>query len=112
MGSSTYVPAIPYVQKQFNVSRTVAILPLSLYVFGYIFGPLVAAPISELYGRRNVYWGTIPFLLIFTGVAGSATNIEQLIIGRFLAGVLGSAALAIGAGMYFLFNFVSDADSA
>ena len=80
------------------MSRTVAILPLSLYVLGYMCGPLVAAPISELYGRRNVYWTTIPFLLVFTGVAGSAKNIEQLIIGRFIAGVGGSAALAIGAG--------------
>lgn len=87
------------VMAEFHVSRSVAILPISLYVVGYIFGPLIAAPLSELYGRRNIYWTTIPLLLIFTAVAGSAKSIEQLIIGRFLAGMGGSAALAIGAGM-------------
>lgn len=84
---------------EFHVSRTVAILPISLYVCGYLFGPIVAAPVSELYGRRNIYWTTIPLLLIFTGVAGASKSIEQLIIARFLAGLGGSAALAIGAGM-------------
>lgn len=86
--------------REFDVSRIIAILPISLYVFGYIFGPIVAAPLSELYGRRNVYWSTIPLLLIFTGIAGAAQNVEQLIICRFLAGVGGSAALAIGAGVF------------
>ncbi|KAH8592657.1 putative polyamine transporter 4 [Bisporella sp. PMI_857] len=98
VGSSSYVPAIPFIQREYGVSRIVAILPLSLYVLGYVFGPIFAAPVSELYGRRNVYWATIPLLFIFTGIAGAAQSIEQLVIARFLAGAGGSGALAIGAG--------------
>lgn len=39
-GSSVYTPGIPEVMRQFNVSSTVAILPLSLYVLGLAFGPV------------------------------------------------------------------------
>ncbi|RDW67627.1 hypothetical protein BP6252_09023 [Coleophoma cylindrospora] len=98
IGTSSYVPAIPFVMKEFKISREVALLPLSLYIFGFIIGPLIAAPISELYGRRVVYWSTLPMLLIFTGIASAANNISVLIIFRVLAGIGGSGALAVGAG--------------
>lgn len=84
--------------KKFDVSREVAVLPLSLYTFGFCLGPSFAAPLSEMYGRRIVYWTTLPLLLIFTAIAASANNIPQLVIFRLLAGIGGSGALAIGAG--------------
>jgi MFS family permease len=84
--------------QRFNVGREVAILPLSLYTAGFTIGPTLAAPLSELYGRRVVYWSTMTLLLIFTAIAGSANNIAVLIIFRFLAGVGGSGSLAVGAG--------------
>jgi MFS family permease len=86
--------------KEFNVAREVAVLPLSLYTLGFTVGPIIAAPLSELYGRRSVYWTTLPLLLAFTAISGSANNIAVLIIFRFLAGVGGSGSLAVGAGMY------------
>lgn len=72
--------------ERFNVSREVAVLPLSLFTLGFTIGPSIAAPMSELYGRRTVYWTTLPLLMIFTAIAGAANNIEVLIIFRFLAG--------------------------
>ena len=94
------MPAIPIVQKKFDVSREVAVLPLSLYTLGFTVGPSIAAPLSELYGRRAVYWGTMPLLLIFTAISGGSNSIALLIFMRFLAGTGGSGALAVGAGMY------------
>jgi hypothetical protein len=38
-GSSVYTPAIPDVMKDFGVSETVALLPLTTYVLGLSFGP-------------------------------------------------------------------------
>ena len=81
------------------MSREVAILPLSLYVAGFSIGPVFGAPLSEIYGRRAVYWATMPILLIFTAISGAANNVPLLIVMRFLAGSGGSAALAVGAGM-------------
>ncbi|KAF4636693.1 hypothetical protein G7Y89_g1382 [Cudoniella acicularis] len=98
VGTSVYVPAIPFVMIRFNVEREIAILPLSLYTLGFTVGPMFAAPLSELYGRRAIYWTTLPLLLIFTAVSGSSNNITQLIIGRLLAGACGSGALSVGAG--------------
>ncbi|KAH8816576.1 putative polyamine transporter 4 [Xylogone sp. PMI_703] len=98
IGISTYVPGISLIQKQFNVSREVAVLPLSLFTLGFTIGPVIAGPLSELYGRRVVYWTTLPILLICTAIAGSADSIDLLMVARLLAGLGGSGALAVGAG--------------
>ena len=99
MGTSAFVPAIPFVMERFDVGREVAILGVSIYVLGVLIGPVFAAPLSELYGRRPVYWVTMPLLLVFTAVAASASNVAVLMIFRFLAGLGGSGALAVGAGI-------------
>jgi MFS family permease len=83
---------------KFHVQREVAILPLSLYTLGFTLGPVLAAPLSELYGRRIIYWTSLPLLVVFTVIAGVSNNITQLIINRFIAAVCGSGTLAVGAG--------------
>ncbi|OXV05419.1 hypothetical protein Egran_06813 [Elaphomyces granulatus] len=88
IGTSTFVAGLPYVMLQFNISRTVAILPVSLYTLGFTIGPLVAAPLSELYGRRIIYWSNLPMLVIFNAIAAASDNIVVLIIFRFLAGTV------------------------
>lgn len=42
-GSAIYTPAIPFIEEQFQVSETVAILGLCLFVAGYGLGPMVFA---------------------------------------------------------------------
>ncbi|RKF79575.1 Polyamine transporter 4 [Golovinomyces cichoracearum] len=98
IGTSAYVPAIPFIMLRFKVSREVALLPLAFYTFGFTLGPLIYAPLSELYGRRIVYWISMPLLIIFTSICGASNNIAFLIIMRFLASLTGSGALAVGAG--------------
>lgn len=71
---------------------------MSLYTLGLAIGPLFLAPFSEVFGRRLLYISTLLFLLAFTAAAGAAPNFSALLICRFLAGFLGSAAMAIGAG--------------
>ena len=92
------MPAIPFIQAEFGANHEISILPLSLYTLGVGFGPLLAAPMSEIFGRRPIYLSTLPLLMALTFGAGCAENIETIIIFRFLAGIGGSAALAIGAG--------------
>jgi MFS family permease len=83
---------------QFGVSRELAIVHLSLYTLGMGIGPLFAAPLSELFDRRIIYILSMPLFLVFTSGAGVAQNIQTLVVCRFLAGTLGTAPLAIGAG--------------
>jgi MFS family permease len=59
---------------------------------------MVSAPLSETFGRRAVYLITFPPFLLFTMGAGFAHNFATLLICRLLAGTIGSACLAVGAG--------------
>jgi MFS family permease len=84
--------------QEFGVSQTVALLPLSIYVLALGAGPLLAAPISETFGRYVIYLVSPPLGMIFTLGAGFSKNIATFIILRFFAGLFFSPALAVGAG--------------
>ena len=81
---------------KFNVSSTVALLGLSLYVLGLAFGPVLAAPISETRGRQMVYLVSLPIAALFTLGAGFSQTFASLVICRFFAGFFGSPVLAVG----------------
>ncbi|EUC50976.1 hypothetical protein COCMIDRAFT_80474 [Bipolaris oryzae ATCC 44560] len=98
LGASIYSPSYPIIQKKFDTSSTVALLPQSLYVLALGFGPLVAAPLSETYGRYIVYAVTTPLAAVFTVGAGFSQNVQTLCVMRFLAGMAFSPSLAIGTG--------------
>lgn len=99
VGISTFVASVTAIQLEFDIrSRNVALLPVSLYTAGFILGPCVASPISELYGRRWIYWTNFPMLVVFTAVAAASQNFTVLVVFRFLAGTCGSGVLAVGAG--------------
>jgi len=97
-GLSIYTPQHEEVQRVFNVSATVSLLPYALYVYGLAFGPMISAPLSEMYGRRLIYMVATPMSLLFTLGAGFAKNFTTLVVCRFFAGALGSSPLAVGAG--------------
>ncbi|KAL2071149.1 hypothetical protein VTL71DRAFT_12384 [Oculimacula yallundae] len=98
LGSSIYTPAYSVIMAKWNVSSTVALLPLTLYVLALGFGPILAAPLSETYGRHKVYLISAPLGALFTMGAGFSQNVQTLCILRFFAGLAFSPALAIGAG--------------
>ena len=88
---------MPDVSRHFNVGTITAILPLSLYVLGLGFGPMISAPISETFGRRPSYLYLFPPSLFFTLGAGFSSSFAALCICRFYEGLLGSGCLAVGA---------------
>jgi len=96
--SSVYTPAYPEVMHRFSVSSTAALLGLSLYVVGLGFGPMLAAPISETYGRLVVYRLSLPIFMLFTLGAGLSQSFGSLLTCRFLAGVTGSPVLPVCPG--------------
>jgi MFS family permease len=96
--SSIYTPAFPTIQHDFNVSSTVALFPFSFYVLALGFGPILAAPVSETFGRQVIYLVSTPIGALFTMGSGWSKNIWTLCILRFFAGLAFSPALAIGAG--------------
>ncbi|KAF2101507.1 MFS multidrug transporter-like protein [Rhizodiscina lignyota] len=98
IASSIYMPARNSIIERFNVSLTIAILPYSFYVFGQALGPLLAAPLSENFGRRGTYVPCMLLFGLFTLGAGLSQSIASLTICRFFAGVFGSPVLSVSAG--------------
>ncbi|OAP65326.1 hypothetical protein AYL99_01298 [Fonsecaea erecta] len=97
-GSSVYTPSVPEVARHFGVSTTAALVPLTVYVMGLGFGPVISAPLSETYGRRAVYLTFFPPSLLLSLGAGLSKSYASLVICRLFAGILGSGCLAVGAG--------------
>ncbi|KAJ8606654.1 hypothetical protein MRB53_040790 [Persea americana] len=99
-GSSLITPGSFEIAQEFHVSVTAAILTLSLFSFGLGFGPVISAPISETRGRQVVYRLTSVTYMLFILGAGFSKTFGSLLVCRFFAGALGSAALAIGAAPF------------
>ncbi|MCJ1407456.1 MFS siderochrome iron transporter 1 [Ptychographa xylographoides] len=86
--SSAYTGGIEEVIVQFNTSEEVVTLGLSLFVLGFVIGPLLWAPLSELYGRQILFTTTYGMLTAFNAGAAGSQNIQTLLIMRFFAGML------------------------
>ncbi|KAK3657810.1 hypothetical protein LTR56_002189 [Elasticomyces elasticus] len=97
-GSSMITPATPEIGAYFGVSRTAAILALSLFVLGLGLGPTLAAPISEKYGRGVVYKVSGPLYMLFILGSGFTKSFGGLLVCRLLAGLTGGPVLAVGSG--------------
>ncbi|KAH7321977.1 major facilitator superfamily domain-containing protein [Rhexocercosporidium sp. MPI-PUGE-AT-0058] len=101
LGSSLPSNEINYITDTFGITdRNVKILPMSIYLVGYIFGPIVFAPLSELYGRRWITIGTFSVFTLSTLGAALAPNWNALLIFRLLAGIGASAPISVVGGIY------------
>jgi hypothetical protein len=67
------------VSRQFHVSKEVTILGVSLFVLGLGLGPLVAGPVSEIYGRSAVYVVSFGFFFVFLFPVAFAPNISKCV---------------------------------
>ncbi|KAJ9214951.1 hypothetical protein DTO166G4_3543 [Paecilomyces variotii] len=117
--SSVYTPGASNISEKFGVSHTVSLLGLSLFLWGLGLGAIIAAPVSEYYGRRIVYLTTVPIFGLFILGSGLAQNFATLAVCRFFGGFFGSAVVSVGggtnadlwqptmAGFIFPFYFVS-----
>lgn len=97
LAASIYAPGREDVARDFGVSTTVSLLPLSFYNLGMALGPIIASPVSETLGRKTVYLITTPTFAIFALGAGFTQNIEALTICRFFAGAFGAPGVSIAA---------------
>lgn len=102
IGSSLYTASIPGIRDRFDVSETVAILGLALYVWGYGVGPMILSPLSEIpfIGRNPPYAISFSLFAILNIPMCLANNIAGMLVLRFLLGVLCSPALATVGASY------------
>lgn len=91
LASSAYAGSIDQVIASLDVSEEVATLGVSLFVLGFAVGPLIWAPLSELYGRQVVFLVSYLGLAVFCAGATGSKNIWTLVILRFFAASFGSS---------------------
>lgn len=89
--SAVFSPAQDQVSDEFQVGAEVSTLGTSLMLLGFAFGPLLFAPLSELYGRKQAVLLPTVASMIFSFGAGAGKDIQTVIICRFFQGFFGSA---------------------
>lgn len=89
--SSCYSAGTAQVAREFGVGTQVAVLGTSLFLIGFGIGPLLWAPLSEVYGRRVAVF--VPMFVAGCFSFGSATSkdFQTLMLTRFWGAFFASA---------------------
>jgi len=75
------------------------ILPTSMYLVGYVCGPMIWGPLSESYGRKGVMMYAFALLTIFSVASSVAPNFAALVLFRLFVGIGGSCAISVVGGI-------------
>ncbi|OTA54163.1 MFS general substrate transporter [Hypoxylon sp. EC38] len=97
--SSAYSGGVAEIIAAFRISQEIAILGVSLFVVGFAVGPLLWAPLSELFGRQLLFFVTYGALTAFNAGCAGAQNPQTLMVLRFFAGAFGSSPLTNAGGV-------------
>ena len=93
-----FTPGIAQIAEDLNCSTTAVIGTTTGYVVMLGIGPLLLAPLSETFGRRNLYLTCFSIFALLQIPTGFAPNIGFLIAIRSVAGFFGSVGVANGGG--------------
>lgn len=95
--SSILSPGISSLMVEFGeTDQIVGSMTVSIYLLGYVVGPMFLAPLSEIYGRRPILTVANAFFCVWQIGCALAPNISSLIVFRFLSGVGGAGCLTLG----------------
>ena len=82
-------PLIPAIPAQLNTTPTLAHLVFTAPFMGVFFAPIYTPHASEIAGRKPVYLVSISLFLIVVGGISAAKTVSQIIVLRFIAGLVG-----------------------
>jgi MFS family permease len=96
LASSMVAPAIPRTMEDLHISsELIGSLTISVFLVGYMIGPLFLAPLSEIYGRYPVINLSNWFFTVWLLGCALAPDTASIIVMRILAGIGGSAVMVI-----------------
>lgn len=81
--STSYTASIPGLVEEYGSTTTITTLGLTTYLLGLAAGSLVVAPMSELYGRRNVYLVCMGVWALMIIPCALATSLTEILVVRF-----------------------------
>lgn len=92
-------PGVPAMMAEFKSDNNmVKTFVVSVFVLGFAVGPLLMAPLSELYGRTPVYHVCNVLFVVFTIACALAANEGMMLVFRFFSGFFGVAVVTCGSG--------------
>lgn len=82
------IPAAPQILAEFSSTNPYyTILLVTIWELGEAVGPLLTAPLSEIYGRQPIYNGANILFVIASIGGGFSKNLNMLVAFRFLNGM-------------------------
>lgn len=101
LGSSIPSGAIDFIAEDLGVSvQEQLVLPISVYLIGYVVGPSLCGPLSESFGRRLILLSTFIVYTAFTLGCALAPDWPALLVFRWICGMAASAPIAVVPGQY------------
>lgn len=97
--STSYTSGIELIADEFNASKTVVTLGLTLYLIGLAMGSMFMAPLSEVYGRKPVSVICMFMSTVLIIPCALAQSVPTLIVVRFLGALFGSVMISTAPGM-------------
>lgn len=89
--SSAYSAGTRQIAAEFHVGNQVAVLGTTLFLFGFGLGPLLWAPLSEVYGRRIAVLTPMFVAMCFSFGSATAKDFQTLMLTRFFGAFFASA---------------------
>jgi MFS transporter, DHA1 family, multidrug resistance protein len=90
-----FVPALPAIQRGFEVPTGVAQLALSLSILANAFATLSYGPLSDRFGRRPAVLAGLGLFVVGSVMCALAPTIDLLIVGRVVQAAGGAAGMVM-----------------
>jgi MFS family permease len=97
LAATMFAPGASDLAAEFQITNSfVEALTVSIYVLGFVVGPLILAPLSEVYGRLGPYHYSSALFLACTIGCAFSTNTAMFLVFRFVCGCAASGPMSIG----------------
>ena len=93
LASSIPAGVILQLEAYFTFSSEVAAVVISLFVLGFLIGPILWGPLSEHFGRRPITLISMPLFIGTQIGCALSRNTASILIFRLLGGIFAAAPL-------------------
>lgn len=87
IAAEVYIPSLPYISHDFQVSSSLVQLSIAVFLFGMSLPGILFGYISDFFGRRKILLVATTLSAMGTLLCLIAPNIYILILGRFIQGL-------------------------
>ncbi len=91
-----YLPAVPDIATEFNVSLGLVQLMIPAYLVAFAFMQLIAGPLSDAFGRRSIILSGLALFFIASLACALSTDLWQLLAARFVQAAGACTTIVVG----------------